>query len=176
MATSLDALPPRGERGFHVVVETPRGSLGKFKYEPALGAFTLSRPLPLGLHYPFDWGFVPGTTAEDGDPVDALVYWEGQSPPGTVLVCRALGVLQADQLVARGAKRRERNDRVLAAPAKSPRLDAASSALTLPARVREEIEHFFRASTHFEEKKVRFLGWKGPREAEAVLRRSARRG
>lgn len=174
MLTSPDALPLWGEAGFHVVVESPRGSLGKFKYEPKLGAFTLSRPLPLGLHYPFDWGFVPGTAAPDGDPVDALIYWPGQSPPGAVLACRALGVLQVDQLSEPGSKKRERNDRVLAAPVKSTHLEANASALTLPARVREELEQFFLASTHFEGKKVRILGWKGPREADALLRRHER--
>jgi inorganic pyrophosphatase len=174
MIKSPDALPSRGKEGFHVVVESPRGSTAKFKYDPKLGAFTLSRPLPLGLHYPFDWGFVPGTAAADGDPLDALIYWEGQSPPGAAIACRPLGVLEVDQLSEPGSKKRQRNDRLLAAPIESPRLDPKASALTLPARVREELEHFFLASTHFEGKKVRVLAWRGPAEAEALLRRHER--
>ncbi len=70
----LHKLPARDDEGdVRVVVEAPRGSGLKLKYEPSLGAFEHGRMLPLGLTYPYDWGFVPGTKAEDGDPLDALV-------------------------------------------------------------------------------------------------------
>src|SRR5687768_14891682 len=70
----LLALPAFASRsGIHVVVETPRHAQAKFKYEPELGVFMLSRALTLGLSYPYAWGFVPSTTAPDGDPIDALV-------------------------------------------------------------------------------------------------------
>jgi inorganic pyrophosphatase len=62
-------LPARSGEGIHVVVETPTGSRKKLKYLPALGVIGFSRPLSLGLHYPFDWGFVPSTLAPDGDPL-----------------------------------------------------------------------------------------------------------
>ena len=69
----LSNLPAYGEDGaVHAVVEAPKGSLVKLKYEIKLGAFTVAHSLPLGLSYPFDWGFVPSTQAPDGDPLECL--------------------------------------------------------------------------------------------------------
>ena len=91
-------IPTFSEPGvFHVVVESPRGSALKLKYEPRWNAMTVSRPLILGVTFPFDWGFVPSTTGADGDPLDALVFWDVSSYPGVVLPCRAIGVLQVEQ-------------------------------------------------------------------------------
>jgi inorganic pyrophosphatase len=98
MAPPLHELSRRGDDGaFRVLVESPRGSRVKLRYEPALGAFTLSRPLVLGVAYPFDWGFIPGTAAPDGDPVDALVLLDAPTYPGVVIACAALAVLQIEQ-------------------------------------------------------------------------------
>ena len=75
MAT-LAQLPTFAEGDtFHVVVELPRGSAIKLKYRPDLEAMSISRPLAAGLVYPCDWGFVPSTIADDGDPVDAALWW-----------------------------------------------------------------------------------------------------
>jgi inorganic pyrophosphatase len=70
-----------GEGILHVVVESQAGATSKIKWDPELGVFALSRPLPLGVAYPHDWGFVPGTRAADGDPFDALVLSQGSSYP-----------------------------------------------------------------------------------------------
>jgi inorganic pyrophosphatase len=72
--TNLLKLPPFDRQGnVHVVVETPRGAKAKLKHDPELKVFVLSKSLMAGLTYPYDWGFVPSTAADDGDPVDALV-------------------------------------------------------------------------------------------------------
>ena len=73
---------------FHVVVESPRGSAVKLKYDPRWNVMAVSRPLILGVTFPFDWGFVPSTKGPDDDPVDALVLWDVSSYPGVVLPCR----------------------------------------------------------------------------------------
>jgi inorganic pyrophosphatase len=162
-------LPPRAASGaVHVVVESPRGSRLKLKVDPALGVLSLSRPLPLGLAYPYDWGFVPGTLAEDGDPLDALVFWEAASFPGVVLPCRVLGAVLLEQdRKSDGA--RVRNDRLLVRPVKDERGEGLSSALDLPRRVRGELEQFFLHAIFFEPKNPRLLGWEGPEGAERIL-------
>jgi inorganic pyrophosphatase len=165
----LDRLPTRTDGGFHVVVESPRGSSVKLKYDPKLRSILASRPLPLGFSYPYDWGFVPGTSAPDGDPVDALVYWDVPSFPGVVIPCRALGVLRLEQDAKEGG--RERNDRLLAIPLHHPRGDDLASADDLAARVRDEIAHFFTSSIFFEPKNPKILGWGGPDAATALFGR-----
>src|SRR5690349_17889552 len=111
MITDLSGLPTRSKTGgFHVVVESPRGSRAKLKYDPGLRAFTFSRPLVAGLRYPYDWGFIPGTTAEDGDPLDAMVFSDVSTFPGVVIECRALAVIRLRQN-RKTASGRERNDR-----------------------------------------------------------------
>ena len=95
---------------FNMVVETPRGSTVKLRYEPKTKVLTVSRALSLGLSYPFDWGFIPGTKAEDGDPVDALAIHDSATFPGVVLPCRALGVVDVSQ---KGDNGREENPRLI---------------------------------------------------------------
>jgi inorganic pyrophosphatase len=82
--SDLQKLPVRDKKGdVHVVVETPRGSAAKLEFDPELQAFTLSKSLILGLSYPYDWGFVPSTKGEDGDPIDVLVLHDAAiSRPG----------------------------------------------------------------------------------------------
>lgn len=175
MCADLTRLPLRGKGGaFHVVVESPRGSTVKLKYEPKLGAFTLSRPLVRGLRYPFDWGFVPSTEAADGDPLDALVYWDEATYPGVVLPCRALGVLKVEQRKSRGGGR-ERNDRLLVVPTTAPRTENLSHIRELSRREREELEHFFTAAVAFTNKDLQVLGWEGPNVAERMLDEAAGR-
>jgi inorganic pyrophosphatase len=166
----LDALPalPTPNR-VHVVVETPRGAISKLKYEPEVAQFVLKRALPLGFAYPYDWGFVPGTKAEDGDPVDALVCWEASSPPGTVLRCRPLGVLQVSQK-DRKRRRRLRNDRILCVPERDPRTASLHGVKDLPERIRDELELFFVSSVQLEGKDARVVGWGGPEVALALVR------
>jgi inorganic pyrophosphatase len=76
----------------HAVVETPRGSRAKLEFDPKLGAFTLAKPLLAGLTYPYDWGFIPSTKAEDGDPLDVLIIHDAATYPGLVLTCKPIGV------------------------------------------------------------------------------------
>jgi inorganic pyrophosphatase len=152
-------------------VESPRGSAIKLKYRADLDAMSISRPLATGLVYPYDWGFVPSTKGEDGDPVDAALFWDVATFPGVVVPCRALAVIQVEQNRAEG-KGRARNDRILALPIHARREAELTSALSLPTRVRDELEHFFMAATVFEGKDAKILGWAGPDAALELLRSS----
>jgi len=170
----LLSLPARDRLGVLVVVETPAGARAKLKYEPSLGRITWSRPLPLGFHYPFDFGFVPSTLAADGDPLDAMIFGQGPGVPGAVVHCRLLGVLEVEQNRKSG-RGRERNDRLLVAPSVAEAAAAPRDVRGIPPRVRAELEGFFAGSTRWEHKDLRFLGWKGPRVAENLLKRSKSR-
>ncbi len=167
---SLPALVTEDE--FLVVVESPRGSTSKFKYDPSRRAIMLSRPLPAGLAYPHDWGFVPSTRAADGDPLDVIVMWDSASYPGIVIVCRPIGVLRVEQTNPT-SRERERNDRIAALPGKALRWDSVRSVLDLSERVRSELEQFFLAAVAFEGKELKLLGWGGPDEAVSLVRASA---
>ena len=97
-----------------VVVETPRGSANKLKYDTGLGAFRLDRVLPAGMSFPFDFGFIPQTLADDGDPLDVIVLLDAPVYPGCIVPARVIGDLEAEQRDGRGPW--ERNDRLLAVP------------------------------------------------------------
>ena len=158
---------------FHVVVESPRGSTVKLKHDPALDVFSISRPLPLGLAYPYDWGFVPSTEGPDGDPIDAAVLWDVTTFPGVVIPCRAFALVKVDQNPQDGSGGRRRNDRILAIPVDARRQSDLSSAAELPGRVREELELFFVTAAALEGKDPKILGWDGPVAALELLRSSA---
>src|SRR5436189_4786599 len=88
-------LPPfDGSNGVNVVIETPRGSRNKYAYDPRSGLFELRHVLPAGHAFPFDFGFIPSTRAEDGDPIDILVLLDAPTVPGCRLRVRLLGVLR----------------------------------------------------------------------------------
>src|SRR5688572_9033348 len=91
----IPAFGPGGS--VHVVIEASRGASAKCAYDRKLEAFLYSRPLARGLTYPFDWGFIPSTCAEDGDPLDAMVIHTPSCPVGTVIRCRAAALLRVDQ-------------------------------------------------------------------------------
>lgn len=146
----------------YAVVETPRGSTCKLNFDPDLRAFTLAKPLMAGLAYPYDWGFIPSTEAEDGDPLDVLILHNARTFPGVVLRCKPIGILEVEQK-AHGKK--ERNDRVFAVPDCSPLEADLEDVRRLPARAHEELELFFRATDALEPKQIDFLGWRGPGHA-----------
>ena len=174
----LVSLPVRSGEGVLVVVETPAGSRVKLKLDPELGHVTVSRPLPLGLHYPFDWGFIPSTKAEDGDPLDAMLHGPGPGAPGTVVTARVLGVLKVEQNRKQGSGR-QRNDRLFLAPLEAAQGEAPGDVFAFAPRLRSELEDFFVWSTRWEKKDLRFLGWGGIDEAETILsaaERAARGG
>lgn len=99
----------------HVIVETPKGSRNKFAFDEQTGFYKLRKILPAGTAFPLDFGFIPGTKGEDGDPLDVLVLMEQATYPGCLMECRLIGVIKAEQL-DKGKTKPERNDRLVAVP------------------------------------------------------------
>jgi inorganic pyrophosphatase len=165
-------LPAFTEDGdVHVVVETPRGSRAKFAYDPKLETFALSKSLLTGLTYPHDWGFVPATKADDGDPLDVMVIHDAATFPGLVVTCRVIGILQIEQ---KRKKKSERNDRLFAVPRRSHSERALKDVADLSKPIREELEKFFAATDELEDKKLDIIGWKGPKTAIQAIKDAAK--
>jgi inorganic pyrophosphatase len=124
----------------HVIVDTPKGSPVKFKYEPSKAGYTISHILPAGAVFPFDFGSIPGTAAEDGDPMDVLILVEWPTFAGCIVPVRLVGALEAEQTQEGETVR---NDRLIGV-AESSRTYADVSRLgDLPGKLVAEIEHFF---------------------------------
>ena len=166
----LEAILESGE--VLVVVDTPRGSPVKFKYDEERRIFTIARFLPSGLAFPFDFGFVPGTRAEDGDALDVVLLMEGSSFPGCVVRARLLGVLEARQM-KKG--RMVRDDRLIAVASKSPAYGRVRRLRDLGRESLDGIEGFFASSNRVEGRRFEALGRFGFARARTILERSLRR-
>lgn len=165
-------LPVFNEDGdAHVVVETPRGSRAKFAYDPKLEAFTFKKSLLVGLSYPHDWGFVPSTRGDDGDPLDIMVVHDATTFPGVVLTSRIIGVLQIEQ---KSKTKVERNDRLFAVPRRSHSELGLQDVTELSRPMQEELEKFFIATDELEDKKLSIIGWKGPKAALRTIKDGAK--
>jgi len=147
------------------VVETPKGSRNKYEVDHATGIIRLDRVLFASIHYPTDYGFIPGTRAADGDPLDVLILVEEPTFPGCHVMIRLLGVLHM----------RDENgpdDKLLGIPVGEPRFDRIDDLEVLPQHWLVEIEHFFATYKQLEGKTSVVTGWSGREAALVVLRQS----
>jgi len=135
------ALPTWSDGDLVVVIETPRGSRVKLAYAREWSTFVVKRILPAGMVFPYDFGFVPGTIAEDGDPLDVLVLIDGAVPTGAVVMTRLVGVIEAEQRQSDGAW--TRNDRLLGIASCSDAQRSVADLRDLDRGLLAEIEAFF---------------------------------
>jgi inorganic pyrophosphatase len=130
-----------------------------------MAAFTVSRPLPLGMSYPFDWAFITGTRAADGDPVDAMVLNDVPTYPGVIIQCRPVGMVELLQADSGGKS--EINNRVVLLPKwREAHIEEASD---LPDQVRSQIESFFVNADLFTDKKAKVTGWASSKKATRFI-------
>lgn len=156
---------------FRVVVETPKGSRNKFAFDPKLRVFELRKVLPSGMTFPYDFGFLPSTQADDGDPVDVLVLMDEPAFPGCVLMCRPIGVIQGEQVEA---KKKTRNDRIIAIEKDAHSWADIKTVDELGNEFSKELEAFFVNYHKLTGKKYRVLGLKGPKAAVDLMKSSQR--
>ena len=169
----LHELPSQDEDGnWYAVIEAAQGSRNKLKYDPELGALTLHAVLPLGASFPYDFGFVPSTQGDDGDPLDVLVFMDEGVPPGTVVPCRVVGVIEAEQKEKGGKPMR--NDRLLAVAAKTQRYVHCREVSDLAGNVLDEIERFFVFYNRQKEVVFKPLGRRGSAQAKKLLAQGQR--
>ena len=125
-----------------VVIDTPKGSRNKYKFDPRLGVLQLSRILPAGMSFPHDFGSIPSTCAEDGDALDVMVLTEAPLLPGCLVHVHLIGVLRVTQ---KEHRRTIRNDRLLATLETPVNQPAITRLEQVPGQELRDIEHFFRS-------------------------------
>jgi len=138
-----------------VIIETPKGSAQKYDFDPDEQLFRLKKILPSGMVFPYDFGFIPKTKGEDGDPLDVIVISEFQSVPGIIVKCRVLGGICAEQSKGRKGSKMIRNDRFLAVPKCSSIFGKFRSIEDIPENIFEELEAFFKDYNRLEGKKFK---------------------
>ena len=155
-------------KSLRVVIETPKGSRNKFDFDPSLQVFTLSAVLPVGESFPFDFGFIPGTRGEDGDPLDVMLLMDEPAFPGCAIQARLIGVIEATQTDGR---KRIRNDRLIAVSEESHLHRHVKTLGDIDGRLLSEIEEFFVAYNTMKGEKFKPIGRHGPKRAEALVRK-----
>src|SRR3981081_3719079 len=145
----------------HVVIEVPRGRTNKYEYDKELHVFRLDRNLYSPVHYPGDYGFIPSTLSDDGDPLDVLVLVDAPSFTGCVMTVRPIGFLE---MVDQG----KRDEKVLAVGVSNPIYQDVRHYDEVYPHLLREIEHFFSIYKELEAKTTSIVGWRdagGAREA-----------
>jgi inorganic pyrophosphatase len=158
----------------NAIIETPAGHRNKYKWEPALDRFTLSRTLPAGAVFPFDFGFIPGTKAGDGDPLDVLVLMDEGAFTGCHLRIRLLGVIRATQTDEDGKS--ESNPRLIGVAEGSRDRGELQAISDLDPAVLDQIEHFFASYHALDGGSWDAEGRDGPDAAQRLVREATEKG
>lgn len=169
--THLKPQDSSNKQMLRVVIETPKGSRNKFAYDADEHIFELKKVLPAGMTFPYDFGFVPSTKADDGDPIDVLVLMDEPAFPGCVLTCRPIGVIEGEQ---GEKKRKQRNDRIVAIEQDAHSWADVRTIDDLGKQFQQELEEFFVNYHELSGKQYRVLGVKGPKEVRKLVKSGAR--
>jgi inorganic pyrophosphatase len=145
-----------------VIIETPKGSRNKYAFDIEQRIFALKKVLPAGMIFPYDFGFIPSTKAEDGDPTDVLVLMDEPAFPGCLLKCRIIGVIEGQQGKKKNATR---NDRIVATEEANHSYAHIRHIKELGKKFVRELEEFFVNYHELEGQKYQILDVKGPGEA-----------
>lgn len=150
----LSRIPAQPASGLiNVLVEIPAGSKNKYEFDKDMQAMILDRVLFSSVQYPYDYGFVPNTLADDGDPLDGMVIMDQPTFPGCVIAARPIGMLE---MVDGG----DRDEKILCVPAEDPRYAEVKSLADVHPHRLSEISEFFRTYKNLEKKVTEILGWK----------------
>ena len=169
----ISQLPHELDRKKHqckAIIETPKGCRNKYSWDEEQKCFLLKAALPSGMVFPYDFGCVPQTKADDGDPIDVLVLMDEPAFPGCALLVRLIGVIEGEQITPKADP--VRNDRLVAV-AETTHLYAKLQKLKdLPRQSLREIEEFFVNYHRLQGKKYKLLGRKGEKTALKLIEKA----
>jgi len=150
---------------FNAVVEIPKDSQNKYEIDKQTGMVSLDRVLYSPMHYPADYGFIPETKAEDGDPADVMILGNDPLFPGCVVRVRPVGLLK---MIDSG----EQDNKILGVQADNPRFDSIKDISDIEkfhTHHLKEIAHFFQTYKELQGKKVEILGWENAAAAKKEI-------
>ena len=160
----------KAKRECQAVIETPKGRRNKFKYKPDSGLFALSHLLPEGFSFPFEFGFIPSTAAEDGDPLDIIVLMDEAAHVGCLLDVRLIGVFR---VVQTEEGKQSQNDRLLAVAVQSFGFREVKSISDLQEQLVQQISEFLGLYNKNAGKQDEVKGIEGPEHAIELLEKAA---
>ncbi|RMD57731.1 inorganic diphosphatase [Candidatus Woesearchaeota archaeon] len=152
----------------NVIVEIPKGSQNKYELDKKTGIVKLDRVLFSPMHYPGDYGMIPQTLGEDGDPLDGLVLVTRPTFPGCLIEARPIGVLK---MVDGG----DPDDKILCVPTEDPRFSDFKDLSAVPKPILNEIAHFFQVYKTLEGKSVEIVGWEDVSVAKKIFNQARSR-
>ena len=152
-----------------VIVETPKGSRNKFSFDPDQHIFSLKKVLPAGMVFPYDFGFLPSTLADDGDPIDVLLLMDEPAFPGVLVPSRLIGVIEGEQI---DGKKKIRNDRLVAIAEANHMYANVRKLSDLPKQFLHELEDFFVNYHRLEGKTYKLLGCKEADTAMTLIKKA----
>jgi inorganic pyrophosphatase len=153
---------PNPPKVVYALVEIPKGGRNKYEYDPKLNLFRLNRVLYSSVHYPAAYGFIPGTLASDGDPIDILVMTSESTFTGCIIEARPIGLFHMQDEA-------EEDEKILAVPIVDPHYNEIQELTHIAPHFLREIEHFFQIYKELEGKKVETFGWNNREAAERAI-------
>lgn len=149
----------------YAVIEIPKGSRNKYEYDKDMESFALDRVLYSSVAYPADYGFIPQTIYDDGDPMDILVLMDQPTFPGCIIESRPIGIMG---MIDGGDK----DYKILAVAKEDPKYENIKDIEDVPSHLLDEIAEFFRTYKNLEGKEVEILSWENAEVAKKEAIRS----
>ncbi|HHT18325.1 MAG: inorganic diphosphatase [Euryarchaeota archaeon] len=158
---------PSAPEVVYAVIEIPKGSRNKYEYDKDMESFALDRVLYSPFHYPAEYGIIPQTLYDDGDPTDIMVIMDQPTFPGCVIESRPIGMMR---MIDGG----DQDDKILAVPVEDPRYKDVKDIKDVPQSLLDEIAHFFTEYKTLEGKKTEVLGWENASKAKEAIMHSVK--
>ncbi|AFY60649.1 inorganic diphosphatase [Synechococcus sp. PCC 6312] len=163
MSLDLSRIPAQPKPGLvNVLIEIVGGSRNKYEFDKDMNAFILDRVLYSSVQYPFDYGFIPNTLGDDGDPLDGLVMMDEPTFPGCVIAARPIGYLE---MIDGG----DRDEKILCVPADDPRYAEVKSLKDIAPHRLAEVAEFFRTYKNLQKKVTEILDWQDAEKVQALV-------